>query len=87
MRRGDSDDRGVELMSEFAVEYNLSTSTVDVCFTREASLSIDMAVAHHKLRKAFEPDIRWTSSAIVDAADGPKSMESNRFYKLYGCNS
>lgn len=81
-------DNCIELMSEFSMEYNYSTSKVDVRFTREASRSIDMAVEHDNLRKAFEPEVRWTSPTIVDAVDGPKSTEFTRFSKLtYGCTS
>ena len=81
-------DESKELMSEFAMEYTVSTSTINARFTREASRSIDMAVEHDNLRKAFEPAVRWTSDSIVDAVDGPKSEEYTRFSKLsYGCTS
>lgn len=85
MRRTDNNK---ELMSEFAMKYNVSTSKLDVRFTREASRSIDMAVEHDNLRKAFQPAVRWTNPTIVDAVDGPKSHEFTRFSLLsYGCTS
>ena len=76
-----------ELVSIFAMEHSNDDNTVHIRFNRECSRNIDTAAANDQLRSSFE-GVKWTSSSIVDAVDGPKATALTNFSKLtYGCTS
>lgn len=85
IRRTD-ESKELELVSTFVMEYK-DTNVVHVRFNRELPRRVDLAEENDKLRGSFK-GIKWTNANIVNAVDGPKSKDLDKFSKMtYGCTS